>query len=74
MKEFKVRVVAGASRNKVVKTSNGALKIYVTTAPEKGKANKAVLKLLSEEFGVSKSSVSIVKGIRNKDKIVRIGV
>lgn len=38
------------------------LRVAVTEAPEKGKANRAIGALLSREFGVSKSAVRILSG------------
>ena len=38
------------------------MKVKVTAAPEKGKANAEVCELLAREFGVSRRSVEIVRG------------
>ena len=56
-----VKVVPKASRN-AVKVENGRLKIYVSAAPEKGKANAAVLELLAEHLGVPKRKIILLKG------------
>jgi len=48
-------------------------KVYVTTAPEDGKANKAVIALLAKELGVPKSSLTIVRGLTSRDKLLQIG-
>jgi uncharacterized protein YggU (UPF0235/DUF167 family) len=44
----------------------------VTAAPEKGKANAAVVALLSETLGVPKSSIEIVRGDTSRNKTLRI--
>ena len=49
-----------------------ALKISVTTAPEDGKANAAVIALLAQEWGVAKSAVSVVSGATDRRKLVEI--
>lgn len=48
------------------------LKIYLTAVPIQGKANKELIKLLSEKLGVSKSKIEIIKGEKNKEKIIEI--
>lgn len=48
-------------------------KIHVTAAPENGKANKAMIKLLANALGVAKSSLTITNGHTSRDKIVKIG-
>ncbi len=48
------------------------LKIYLTAVPVDGKANKELIKLLAEKLGVSKSRIEIIKGEKNKEKIIEI--
>ncbi|ULR44355.1 DUF167 domain-containing protein [Rhizobium sp. K102] len=50
----------------------GYLKARVTAVPEKGKANKALIALVSKSVGVAKSSVSLVSGETARKKILRI--
>lgn len=57
-----VKVVPSSSCNKIGEVLDGKLKVYVTAVPENGKANKYAIKLISGMFGVSSSSVHIVKG------------
>jgi len=48
------------------------LKIYLTAAPIDGRANKELIKLLSEKLGVSKSKVRIIRGEKSKEKVIEI--
>lgn len=48
------------------------LKARVTAVPEKGKANKALVALLSKALKVPKSAVSVVSGETARQKILRI--
>lgn len=50
----------------------GRLKIKVTVPPEGGKANRAVVELLSKTLKVPKSSIEITKGETSRIKTVRI--
>ncbi len=65
-----VKVVAGASRSRVVGIFDGALKVAVAAPPEKGKANKALIKILAETFDLPKNRVSIEQGQSSHHKIV----
>ena len=67
-----VRVSPGASRDAILGEHDGAIKISVTAAPEKGKANKAVIKILAKKLDLKKSNISIVKGETSQDKIILI--
>jgi len=61
-----------AKKDDVVGVYGTSLKLAVTAAPEKGKANKAILKLLAKRLGVSPSSVSILSGETSKQKKVLV--
>lgn len=47
-----------------------ALRVKVTAAPEKGKANAALLKLLAKEWGVAPSRLNLVSGHKDRRKRV----
>jgi len=63
-----VKVVPRASQDRV-KDEGGRLKVYVTAAPEDGKANAACRKLLSEHFGVPLRDVTLQSGSRSQKKV-----
>jgi uncharacterized protein (TIGR00251 family) len=63
-----VRAHAGARKNAVLGVRQGMLRVAVTEAPEKGKANKAIAAVLSEALGVPKSSVELVSGATSAQK------
>lgn len=67
---LRLRVKAGGRRNALLGTHAGALKLSVTTAPEKGKANRAVLSLLADRLGIPASSIELISGIASPDKVV----
>lgn len=73
---FAVRVTTKASANRITTTQleDGSLlvRVYVTTVPENGKANQAVVKLLAKEMGLAKSSLTIVRGLTDRNKLVRV--
>ena len=50
----------------------GRLRISVTQAPEKGKANKSVLKLLASALGVRRSELSLQSGETSPRKVIRV--
>ncbi len=67
-----VKVQPNASKDRVVGEHADQLKIAVTVAPEKGKGNKAVIKLLSKSLGVKNSDIEILSGETSRDKKVLI--
>ncbi|WP_375164622.1 DUF167 domain-containing protein [Temperatibacter marinus] len=46
--------------------------VYTTKAAEKGKANKAIINLLSEEWGLPKNSIHVARGEASRFKMIKI--
>lgn len=67
-----LRVSPGARRTAVVGRYGGAWKIAVTAAPERGRANADVVRLLARTLGVPQARVILVKGSGTRDKVVEI--
>lgn len=72
-----IRLTPKASRDRVEGTQPDAdggvaLKVSVTAVPEDGKANAALIKLLSKEWRVPKSSIDIVQGATDRRKVLLI--
>lgn len=65
-------IQAGASKSKFCGLFNNLLKIAIMCPPVDGKANSEIIRFLSKTLKVSKSSVSIVKGEKQKIKNIRI--
>src|SRR5262249_50823544 len=68
-----VRVQPRAPRDEVVGWQGSALRVRVTAAPEAGDANRAVVRLLADVFGVPRWSVALVRGASSRDKLFRVG-
>ena len=69
---LRLRVAPGAARPAVVGRHGDAWKVRVTAAPERGRANDAVLALLAETLELPRASVSLVSGGSSRDKIVEL--
>ncbi|MDR3285195.1 MAG: DUF167 family protein [Holosporales bacterium] len=79
MLELVVRVTPRASSNRIKEvtqdTANSGkffLKVYVTTAPEAGKANKTVIELLAKTLKIPKSGLAVISGQKSRTKFIRI--
>ncbi|MBN2906383.1 MAG: DUF167 domain-containing protein [Rhodobacteraceae bacterium] len=67
--QIALRVTPKASRNRIVIEPDGQIRVYVTCVPEDGKANAAVVKLLSKALGVPKSRLDLIRGQTARDKV-----
>ena len=69
---LRVRVSPGAGRSEVVGRHGDAWKLRVSAAPERGRANDAVLRLLADTLDVPRGSLSLVAGHAGRDKVVEL--
>lgn len=63
-----VRAQPGARRNGITGIHAGALKVAITQAAEKGKANQAVSDVLCEALGLRPSQIELRSGATNRQK------
>ncbi len=69
---IRLKVVPGASRDEVSGWLGGSLKLRVRSPAEAGKANAAVIRLLSEVLAVPRNSLRITHGTSSTHKILEV--
>jgi uncharacterized protein (TIGR00251 family) len=67
-----LRVSPGAAHSAVVGRHGAGWKVRVSAAPEDGKANDAVVRLLAETLALPARDVQIVSGRSSRDKTVAL--
>ena len=70
--KLKVKVIPGASVSVIIGWLGDTLKVRVSAPPEKGKANAAIVALISDALHVPESSVRIVSGRNSQRKMLEI--
>jgi uncharacterized protein len=68
----RLRVSPGASRTALVGRHGDAWKVRVTEAPERGRANEAVLRLLADTLALPRTALTLVSGHGGREKIVEL--
>jgi uncharacterized protein len=58
----------GAKRNSILGERAGALRVAVTSAPERGKANEAIQALLAESLELKPRQLSLISGATSRQK------
>ncbi|MCC6741414.1 MAG: DUF167 domain-containing protein [Planctomycetia bacterium] len=67
---IRLRVKARAGQTGVAGVHAGALRVAVNAAPEKGKANRAVMEVVAKALGLAPSSLRMLSGETSQDKQV----
>jgi len=68
----KVKVITNAPKVEIILIAPDQLKVKLIARPEKGKANRELIELLADHYGVAKSCIRIIRGEKSKEKIVEI--
>lgn len=71
MSKLKIKVKPSSNKNKIVKMENGVFKVWLKSAPEKGKANKELQKYLKKITGIS---VRITSGLTSENKVIEFDI
>jgi uncharacterized protein (TIGR00251 family) len=70
--EIAVRLQPRARRNEVLGVREDVLIVRVSAPPLDGRANDALCRLIAKRARVGVGSVSIVRGARAREKVVRV--
>lgn len=70
--QIEVRLRPRGSRDELIGLRDGVLQVKVTAPPVDGKANKALCRLIAKRVGVAPSRVSVVRGEKSREKVVRV--
>ena len=69
--KIEIKVIPNAKGNELIKTESG-YKARLTVPPVDGKANEALVELLSKELGIAKRGIEVIKGHTSRNKTVEI--
>ena len=70
--KLQIKVIPSSSKDCIAGWLEDTLKVKVKAPPEKGKANKAVIKTLEKSLDLPKGSISISSGTTSTRKIIEI--
>jgi len=70
--DLTVRLTPRAKRNAILDLRDGVLRVSVAAAAVEGQANAALCKLIAKRAGVARGRVSVVRGERSREKVVRV--
>lgn len=72
-KYLRVKVNPKSKQSGITSTlEDGTIKISVKSAPENGKANQEVIKVLAEEYNLKQSQINLISGHTSSLKLFRI--
>ena len=70
---IEIRVVPNAKKREIVR-EGFTLKVKLISSPRDGKANEELIEFLSDTFRVKKSEIKIIRGEKDRRKVVFIPV
>jgi len=69
---IKVKVFPNSEKEGVIKKSDDSFEIKVKEKPEKGRANREVVRILSFYFKIPESKIRLIKGFKKRNKIFEV--
>ncbi len=66
------KVIPNASKTAIEGLRDDRLLVRLATPPVDGKANRALIKFMSKELGISKSKIEIIQGEKSRSKRLRL--
>jgi hypothetical protein len=69
---IKVKVTPNSPKNEVIEYTANFIRVKIAANPEKGKANKELIKFLADYFHIPKSAITIKSGETKKEKYLEI--
>jgi hypothetical protein len=69
---LKIKVEPRSSRKGISGVVGDAIKIKLNAPPVGGAANEELIEVLSEELGIKKTSIKILRGMSSRNKVVEI--
>jgi uncharacterized protein (TIGR00251 family) len=69
---LQVKVQPRSSRRRILFTGETECRIWIHTAPEKGKANKEVIRMLADHFGIAISQLRVIRGETARHKRIEV--
>ncbi len=72
MKYLKIKVTPNSSKNEVIEHTGNFMRVKINAVPEKGRANKELIKFLAKHFNIKKSAILIKGGEKSRIKIIQI--
>jgi len=69
---FRVKAHPKSSRSRVERREDGSYEVWVREAPDKGRANEAVMEALAGFLGLPRSRVKLRSGAASRHKVIEL--
>lgn len=70
---IKVKVFPKSKKEEIIRKTEDSFDVKIKEKPERGEANEAAISLLSSFFKVPEKKIRIIKGSKQKNKILKVG-
>ena len=69
---YECKIIPGAKKNAIL-AEQTPIRVYLTAPAADGKANKALISVLADFYKVRKRQITIIKGLKSRNKTINIG-
>jgi uncharacterized protein (TIGR00251 family) len=69
---IRVKVFPNSKKEEIIERSEDSFEVRVKEKPERGLANRKVIRILSSYFNILETRIKLIKGLKEKNKIFKI--
>lgn len=69
---IRINIKTGKKEQKVIKKNDSEFEVWVKARPIRGAANKELIQVLARHFKIKITEVSLISGLRGKNKMLEI--
>jgi uncharacterized protein len=69
---LEIKVTPQSGRQQFVRDKSGIIKCFLKSAPEGGKANEELMKLIGKLVGVPQEHIRLIQGATSRKKVLKI--
>lgn len=71
---IEVKVVPSSGKSLITSDELGRIKCYLKSQPERGAANKELIKLIANQLDITQNAVAIIMGETERKKVLKITI
>lgn len=69
---LEIKVTPQSGKQHIIHDKSGTIKCFLKSAPEGGKANNELIKMLSKMLSVPQEQITILQGVTSRKKLIKI--
>lgn len=71
---IELKVIPSSGKSLITSDELGRIRCYLKSQPERGAANKELIKLIAKQLGITQDAIEIIMGATERKKVLKITI